>query len=644
MDTESYNIPLYSSGIINIWVEFLKDKYPDINVNLILKHANIQEHEIADQGHWLTQEQVDMFYYKVLELTRNQNIAREAGRYLAKPGSVGFLWQYAFGQLGPPRIFERVAKAASYFAISSEYSFKRITSNKIEIISKPYKGIKEKEYQCENRIGIFEAIALGYTHRMPVIEHNECIFKGGDVCKYTISWRKSYKELFNRILSLVFLIFLGTLGFSFFKGTANFFSILLPFSIIFLLMFSVKYFIEKKELLNSLSILRESADNLIQQVNKNYNNTQLTDEVGQAVSGQASINDVLDSVVKIAEKRLDFDRGFILLSNKDRTRLMLRAGYGHSTGHLDYFPKEGFHLDSQESRGVFVISFKEQKSFLINNINAIKHDLSKRSLELLKKSGTKSFVCCPIVNNNESLGIIVVDNVKSKRPLIQSDLSLLTGLASVIGISIRNAMLLESKTRQITSTLHVLAASIDARDFLTAGHSEKVMEFAVGICQELGYSSEYTDMIRIAALLHDYGKIGVPDAILKKKGKLSAEEYREIQAHAEKSRQILEEISFEGIYRQVPEIAGCHHEKLDGSGYPGGLKGEEIPEGAKIIAVADFFEAITSKRHYRDPMPLDKAMLMLADEVVNNRLDPRLVEAFTRFYAEKYGWENTYVN
>jgi hypothetical protein len=181
----------------------------------------------------------------------------------------------------------------------------------------------------------------------------------------------------------------------------------------------------------------------------------------------------------------------------------------------------------------------------------------------------------------------------------------------------------------------VLAASIDARDNLTAGHSDKVTEYALGICEELGLSSEYNEMIRVASLLHDYGKIGVPDSILKKPGRLTSEEHDIVKTHSAKTKEILEQINFEGIYQQVPEIAGSHHEKVDGTGYPNGLKGKDIPFGAKIIAVADFFEAITAKRHYREPMPLDVALQLLQDGI-GKHFEKKIVAAFIS-YLKKTG-------
>ena len=141
-------------------------------------------------------------------------------------------------------------------------------------------------------------------------------------------------------------------------------------------------------------------------------------------------------------------------------------------------------------------------------------------------------------------------------------------------------------------------------------------------------------------MLHDYGKIGVPDAILKKPGRLTREEYSIVQTHAMKTRDILEQINFSGPLKFVPEIAGAHHEKIDGSGYPLGLTGDQIPLGAKIIAVADFFEAITAKRHYRDPLPLETAFDLLEKES-GVHFEPFIVDAFVRYFQKMNRYSKT---
>jgi len=357
----------------------------------------------------------------------------------------------------------------------------------------------------------------------------------------------------------------------------------------------------------------------------------MTNEIGLTISRHNTMEDILSNVIRVSEKRLDFDRGLILLANPDRTKLNFRVGFGYTGEQYKMIKSTAFNLDRPDSKGVFIVSFREQKPFLINDINDIEGTLSSRSLAFARIIGAQSFVCCPIICDNESIGVLAVDNLTSKRPLIQSDISLLIGVASVLGISIRNAELMEARERQFQSLLQTLAASIDARDPLTAGHSEKVTEYSLGICKEMGLDKEYREMIRVAALLHDYGKIGVPDAILMAPRRLTDEEYETVKTHSEKSKSILDQVNFEGIFSQVPEIAGSHHEKLDGTGYPNGLKGDDIPLGAKIIAVADFFEAITAKRHYRDPMPFEEASALLR-EGVGNHFDEKIVSSFLKFY------------
>jgi HD-GYP domain-containing protein (c-di-GMP phosphodiesterase class II)/Tfp pilus assembly protein PilZ len=628
--------PLYNSRIIDTYIKLVKNRYSYINVSELLNSAGMQSYEVADQGHWFTQEQVDRFYYKLVQLTGNENIAREAGRYAASPDALGAMRQYALGFIGPEKSFELINKATSNFTRSSNYDSRMISANKVEIVVTPREGVEEKPFQCENRIGFFEAIVLMFGFGLPHVEHTECIFKGGTSCRYIIAWQKTASIYLKRIGIGITLLFVLVTLLLVITARWDLLKLILPLFVSIACIFAyVVVKNEKKELQSSLNNTKDSVDNLIEQINNNYNNSLLTNEIGQALGTHSNRSDILANVITIMEKRLDYDRCLIFIANPEGTALIPHAGYGYSPDQRSLVDSLSFHLDRPGSNGAFVVSFREQKPFLVNNLDDIADKLSRQSLAFARKIGTQSFICCPIVCEGRSIGILAVDNVKTKRPLIESDISLMMGIASVIGISLRNAELIDSKVRQFNSVLQVLSASIDARDSLTSGHSEKVTEYSVGICNELGLPRDECEMIRVAALLHDYGKIGVPDAILKKDGSLTSEEYDIVKTHADKSREILEQINFEGIYYEVPEIAGAHHEKVDGSGYPNGLKGQEIPQGAKIIAVADYFEAITAKRHYRDPMPLDEAMMIMREEV-GKHFERRIVDAFIRYYAKTY--------
>lgn len=628
------NTPLYSSRNIAVFLKFIRNKYSHVNIYELLDYANMEIYEVEDEAHWFSQDQINKFYEKLVQLTGNKHIAREAGRYAASPDVLGIVRKYVLGYAGPMQAYSLLGNYAKLVTKSSMYESKKIGHNKVEIIVTPYEGVKEEKYQCENRLGIFESIATLFNYKIPKIEHPECMFNGDKICRYVISWQDLHSALWKKIRNISTLP-LAIFNFLFYGYNPELtLSITLPISIIILLILSLKTsFLEKEELNDAINNLRSSVEDLLNNIDTNYNNALLINEIGLALNKQSSIDEIINNTVNLIQKRLDYDRAAIFLPNTEKTRLNFKVGFGYTSDQYDVLRSKSFNLDNPHSKGVFVVSFNEKKPFLINDINDIREDLSPQSFEFAKKLGTKSFICCPIVYENKSLGILAVDNIKTKRPLKQTDLSLLMGIANAMGMSIRNSILNEAKEKQFNSILKTLSASIDARDFLTAGHSERVTEFAVGICEELGLTREFTEMIRIASLLHDYGKIGIDDSILKKNGKLTPEEYEEIKTHAEKTRIILEQVNFEGIYKDIPEIAGSHHEKIDGSGYPRGLKGEEIPLGARIIAVADFFEAVTSKRHYRDAMPIDKAMALLIEKK-GIHFDKDIVDAFLRYFSK----------
>jgi putative nucleotidyltransferase with HDIG domain len=180
-------------------------------------------------------------------------------------------------------------------------------------------------------------------------------------------------------------------------------------------------------------------------------------------------------------------------------------------------------------------------------------------------------------------------------------------------------------------TLTALARAIDAKSPWTAGHSERVTHLALKSGRILGLTRKQLDNLQQAGLLHDIGKIGIPAKILDKPGKLTDEEYRIICEHPEKGVKILQPIE---DYAEVIPVAMQHHEWFNGKGYPDGLPGEEISLGARILAVADVFDALTSDRPYRDGMPFQIAIEMIR-EASGTQFDPKVVDAFLKLLEEE---------
>ncbi|MCH5200673.1 MAG: HD-GYP domain-containing protein [Oscillospiraceae bacterium] len=181
--------------------------------------------------------------------------------------------------------------------------------------------------------------------------------------------------------------------------------------------------------------------------------------------------------------------------------------------------------------------------------------------------------------------------------------------------------------RMTFETIEAISSTIDAKDEYTKGHSNRVAEYSVIIAKEMGIGEDKLSDIRYIALLHDIGKIGVPDAILKKKGRLDDQEYEEMKRHTVAGESILSGVG------TIPDLmigAKYHHERFDGKGYPSGLSGENIPFIARIIAVADAFDAMTTDRVYRKRLPPDVVMAEL-EKGRGTQFDPKVVQAFINY-------------
>ena len=183
------------------------------------------------------------------------------------------------------------------------------------------------------------------------------------------------------------------------------------------------------------------------------------------------------------------------------------------------------------------------------------------------------------------------------------------------------------------AAMKALIMSEEARDTYTSGHSRRVTEYALAIAKKMGLDHGERKHIEYAGYLHDIGKIGISDAILNKAGRLNDEEWQVIKKHPDTALEILNPLKF------LPEekiIIKHHHERYDGAGYPDGLKGEETPLGARIMAVADSFDAMNSKRPYREALPKDTIISEL-EKARGTQLDPKIVDLFLDM-LEKDNW------
>ncbi len=236
---------------------------------------------------------------------------------------------------------------------------------------------------------------------------------------------------------------------------------------------------------------------------------------------------------------------------------------------------------------------------------------------------SKSILCVPVTMQGKRVGVLETIN-KRKGKFNKIDLEGLVALATQIAIAVENSRLYQELRDTFFTTASALGDAIEAKDAYTAGHTRRVMGYSLVVAQHLGLPKESLDALSLSAVLHDIGKIGIADHILLKPGKLNPDEMRIMQTHSVIGAKIVENVP--RLKAMVPGILH-HHERYDGSGYPDALRGEDIPQMARIIAICDTFDAMTSNRPYRQGMPQEKAAQEL-QRCAGTQFDSDMVEVF----------------
>ncbi len=353
-----------------------------------------------------------------------------------------------------------------------------------------------------------------------------------------------------------------------------------------------------------------------------YEKLRVTYELQNEMNLERDIGKTLDRILARTFEFLEYDHGVILLADKEG----IMVPHSYKTRRKD----EKLRISSTLIRYV-----QEEKTGVIST--DVPSDHRFNISESIMLEGVKSTIAVPIMIDEEILGMMILYSLEMTNAFTIKDLGLITAIANQAARIIKNALLHEELRLSFDSSIRTLSATVDARHPLTAGHSERVTEISILIARKMNLPESEIRVLKFATLMHDIGKIAVPDEILLKNGRFTSEEKALMDIHPLKTREILENFYFPLVFEQVPLIASSHHEKMDGTGYPLGLKGEEIPLASRIMAVADIFDALTAKRDYPkyidnktmsfEPLPLSTVVSIIT-KGVGERFDENVVQAF----------------
>ncbi len=347
-------------------------------------------------------------------------------------------------------------------------------------------------------------------------------------------------------------------------------------------------------------------------------------EFARDLSAQASLTDVLDLTVSFIAENLRCCRVSIMLIEDDC--LVVKAHRG--------LPE---HLDVESIRipvgkGVAGNVFQSGLPSYHNDRNPDYWQEDDSPVESsFRVFASVPLMLAPLRVQDLPLGVINVTERIDDVPFTRDEAALMAYIADTVSIAINNQLSQREVENLYYQTITTLALAMESKDPYTAGHSQRVHEYSVGIARQLDLSAEDIEQIGRAALLHDLGKIGVPEQIVDKPGPMTDEEFRLMAQHPADGAKIIEALSF---LKHLAPVVGSHHERLDGKGYPNKTQAEEIPLAARIIAVADTADAMTSDRPYRKGLPAE-VMLAELEKVSGSQLDAKCVQAFITFWNDR---------
>jgi response regulator RpfG family c-di-GMP phosphodiesterase len=362
----------------------------------------------------------------------------------------------------------------------------------------------------------------------------------------------------------------------------------------------------------SLHIASDDRLSLVYRLSQTFNSTLELDRV---------LNTVIDEVIE----SLHAERGFVMLKDADG-KLIFKVARGIDQRSIE-------HPDFEISRSVVEHVKNDGLPFLTVDAQKDRRFNMQQSIVAL---GLHSILCVPLKSKDKMIGIIYVDNPLHIGAFDKPDLEFLNSLASNAAVAIENASLfegLELSKRQIEeaydTTLEGWAKALEFRDQVTEGHTRRVTDTTVKLAKLVGINDDELHNIRRGSILHDIGKMAIPDRILLKPGPLTNDEYEIMKKHPLYAYEMLYPIEF---LRPALDIPYCHHERWDGQGYPRQLKEIQIPLSARIFAIVDVWDALHSDRPYRQEWPYQRVIEYIREQS-STQFDPYIVETFTNFLS-----------
>jgi HD-GYP domain-containing protein (c-di-GMP phosphodiesterase class II) len=381
---------------------------------------------------------------------------------------------------------------------------------------------------------------------------------------------------------------------------------------------------------NEIAVLTQSFDQMTYKLKENIRSLEVAkktlhtvmQKVGQGISSLQNIDRFLELILETVTDALTGRVGVLLLIDEKSQELWVKSVYG-----ADFSPYADLRIKLEEGTTMATV-IKSKVPMLIPRI--IGGLPSQKNVNLFDPP----LVCAPLIFKDKVKGVITVSGKASGASFNDEEMNLLFNLASQTAVAVENSRLSQDIEITYFETISALALAVDAKDKYSRGHLDRVARHCVMIGEKLGLDGEDIETLRDAARLHDLGKIGIPDDVLQKNGPLTQDEWVLMRKHPEIGESIIKPIR---SLEHLCDVIRHHHEKLDGSGYPDGLKGDQISPLVRVTTISDIYDALTTNRPYRKRRSSKEACEELRQ--MGEKLDQDLVEVFIETLQENGDYE-----
>jgi len=551
---------------------------------------------LTDENNWVSSELVVKVFENAKRILNDPNAPFTIGMESIARRQFGYIQKFfltAFG--GPSVLLKRVNH------INSQFNTNKIVENVYSSADHAVIRLHWKENRgqtsdlCSFNRGIYSALPTIWNLPPAEVTETYCYFKGDPYCQFNIRFHDNRRNFWNLINT---------------------------------------FQTRKSQLLSALEQIEN--DKLV--LKKKYDevnrlNEQLADKVeklrainvaSNLLVSQDNSEEILKATMKSMIDVLKFDRAIIMLVDQTESKLEFKYAIGEDPLIIEKYLKNYIIPLSREKNLIAKVARQGRPVYIDDPRRAGLRPGNR----IIHNFGVGSFIMAPLLAGDRIIGIVGADRQKSNNSVTPRDLDELAIFTNNIAEMLHKAQLKEEVESSYLNTVKALVQAIEEKDAYTRGHSERVAEISVEIGVHMGLIGRKLEYLRLGCLLHDVGKIGISEAIVRKPKDLTEAEYNIIKQHPIKGEEIVRPISF---LKDHLNIVRNHHEWYNGAGYPDGLKGEEIPLEAQIVSVADAFDAITSTRPYRKGLTKKEAYQRIS-LLSGTQFSPRVVKAFSEVY------------